>query len=255
MSSFGYVYVASLSQAFYRAAVNSAVSLKDFYPEAKATLFTHEKFLKKEDEKFFDKVVTGIPVNKRAKMWGMARTPYDKTLYLDCDTEIRSENIKKVFDIISSDDIMFTRIINHVSNSKRIDDQNSLEYHGGVVLYNSKNDTLKLMQKWYELYNYQSECKWHESIFKDYDPKMQPWDQFTVWYLLHRDPEFKELKHSFFPNGGHEFNYIYLLEDKRNELNAPYWDLEQVVYHYTIPRSSVDAGYIFDKRRPEVDFN
>jgi hypothetical protein len=42
----GFLYVASQSAAFYKAAVNSAISLRDNYPEANITLFTHADFVK-----------------------------------------------------------------------------------------------------------------------------------------------------------------------------------------------------------------
>lgn len=243
MNNNGYVYVASLSQAFYKAAVNSAISLRDFYPSANITLFTHEKFVVDSDRKFFNNIVTNIPVHSRAKMWGMARSPYKNTLYLDSDTEIRSENIKNVFDCLGNNDIAFTRIVPHVAADRYIDQGNNLEYHGGIILYNNKKLTLNLLQDWYDLYYKQISCVWSQSDFSSYSKRMQPWDQFTVWYLLHKDPKYKKIKHGFFPNGGHEFNFIYLLEEDW-ETNKPFKDLEQVIYHYTIPKDKVHAGYI-----------
>lgn len=238
----GFVYVASLSEAYYKAAVRSAISLRDHFPEANITLFTHKTFFKECDRKLFDQIVLNIPVHNRAKMWGMARSPYDKTLYLDSDTEIRSDRIKDVFDILDKD-IMFTKIIPHVSSTRYIDEHNNLEYHGGVILYNNRSLTVDLIRNWYDNYFEQINIKdWNNSKYAQYNYKMQPWDQFTIWYLLRQD-KYKDIKHSFFPDGGHEYNYIYLLESD-SELNAPYRDLEQIVYHYTIPRGLVDAGHI-----------
>ena len=254
MPDFGYVYVASLSSAYYKAAVDSAISLRDYYPEANITLFTHEKFLKESDRRIFNNVVTGIPMHSRAKMWGMARSPYKKTLYLDGDTEIRSENIKNVVDILEDRDIMFTKIIAHVSKTRRIDDDNELEYHGGIILYNTEKLTVDLIESWYDLYTVQKTCDWSTSMFSMYDRKMQPWDQFTIWYLLNRDERYKNIKHGFFPNGGHEYNYIYLLEEDKPE-NAPYRDLKQTIYHYTIPASRVNEGYIIPPPGSTSDFN
>jgi hypothetical protein len=256
MNECGFVYIASISEAYYNAAVKSAISLKDNFPEANITLFTHEIFLKEEDKKFFDNIVTGIPVHIRAKMWGMARTPYQKTLYVDADTEIRSERITEVFDILKDDkDILFTKIINHVSADKVIDKNNNLEYHGGIILYNNNPLTIELMNEWYELYLIQRNIKnWNESIFKNYNKKMQPWDQFTIWYLLQQE-KYKNIKHDFFPKGGHEFNYIYLLEYESLKGNNAYKDLEQIIFHYTIPKDKVDAGHIKLKSRTTPNFN
>lgn len=245
--SFGYVYVASSSSEYYRAAIHSAVSLKDYYPEAKITIFTHPEFFNEPDRKFFDQVHLDIPYNIRAKMHGMSRTPYEKTLYVDADTEIRSEKIKDVFDILKDDDIMFTRIIPHVSNTRRVDDNNNLEYHGGIILYNDKPLTISLIKDWYDLYQYQIETPWATSKFKQYDKRMQPWDQFTIWYLLHNDKKYSKIKHDFFPNGGVEYNFISWLEVTSMEKNLPYANIEQIIYHYTLSREKVNAGRIKNK--------
>lgn len=243
----GYVYVASLSKAYYKAAIRSADSLKDFYPDAKITLFTHPEFVEDRDRALFENVHTDIPYHSRAKMCGISRTPYKNTLYLDADTEIRSEKIKDVFDILGKNDIMFTRILPHVSNTTRIDDKNKLEYHGGVVLYNNKKLTIQLMETWFELYKYQTETEWKESKFSQYDDRMQPWDQFTMWYLLYKESKYKKIKHDFFPNGGTEYNYISFLEFKSIPENKKFKDVEQIIYHYTIPKDVVDAGHIKNK--------
>jgi len=252
----GFVYVASISKAYYNAAVQSAISLRDYFPKANITLFTHEIFVEENDRKFFDNIVTGIPVHIRAKMWGMAKTPYQKTLYLDADTEIRSERISEVFDILTDDkDMLFTKIINHVSADKVIDKDNNLEYHGGVILYNNNPLTIELINEWYELYLTQRDIPhWSKSIFKDYNRKMQPWDQFTIWYLLKQE-KYKDIRHDFFPNGGHEFNYIYLLEYTSLKENVAYKNLEQIIFHYTLPKEKVHAGNIKFEFGTTPDFN
>lgn len=243
----GYVYVASMSRAFYKAAVQSADSLKDFYPEAKITLFTHPEFFEERDRKLFDNVHLDAPYHKRAKMQGMSRTPYDRTLYIDADTEIRSEKIRDVFDILGNNDIMFTKIIPHVSNTRRIDADNNLEYHGGIILYNNKPLTIEMIGEWYELYRYQKDTPWSESKFSRYDEGMKPWDQFTIWYLLFREQKYSSIKHALFPDGGTQYNFVYLLEDSSHKNNAAYANLEQIIYHYTIPGDRINAGRLKDK--------
>ena len=84
-TSKGYIYVASLKKLYYELGIESATSLRDLYPEANITLFTHETFIDDDRPyKIFDNVVTNIPIHRRAKMWCMARTPYDYTFYNDC---------------------------------------------------------------------------------------------------------------------------------------------------------------------------
>ena len=82
---------------------------------------------------------------------------------------------------------------------------------------------------------------------------MQGWDQFTIWWMF-RQPLYKKIKHDFFPNGGHSYNFIYLLEEN-NLANASYKDLEQIIFHYTIPKEKVDAGNFKIESRTTTNFN
>ena len=110
MKSNGFVYVASVNKAFYQAALQSAQSLLDFFPEAKITLFTHEPWVCDEAREIFDQIITdGVPNHIRAKLWALAKSPYDTTLYVDCDTLINSEEISGVFYLLGDNDILFTR--------------------------------------------------------------------------------------------------------------------------------------------------
>ena len=54
--------------------------MRDFFPQANITLFTHEKFLDKQSD-IFDIVITDIPVYYRTKMWGMANIENIRKVY------------------------------------------------------------------------------------------------------------------------------------------------------------------------------
>jgi len=104
MQNNGFVYVASLRRGYYRAAKNSALSLLDYWPDAKITLFTHPEWIEPGDEEIFENIITdGVPYHKRAKLWALDKTPYDLTVYMDCDTEVRHEDIQKIFNQIPDD--------------------------------------------------------------------------------------------------------------------------------------------------------
>lgn len=251
----GFLYVASLSPLYYKAALRSAVSLKDCYPEAKITLFTHKQFINDADRQHFDQIITDIPIHKRAKMWAMARSPYDTTFYLDADTEIQSEDIAGVFDHIKGHDLRFTGIVHHVSKDVKVEKGTILQYHGGVCLYKSRRPIIKqLMQDWFDTYVYQCTCNWEKSKFKQYDKGMKPWDQFSLWWLLNTVPKYSKLKHSLFPDGGFEYNYIYLLSEQRKE-NQPYQNKQPIVYHLPIPGFKQDAKYIKAPPGSSEDFD
>ena len=95
----GFLYVGSLTKPYYDAAVMSAESIKDYWPEAKIMLFTHEDWVQEpRDSRIFDKIVTGVPAHCRAKLWALNQTIFDKTCYMDADTYCEHEDIKYIFD-------------------------------------------------------------------------------------------------------------------------------------------------------------
>ena len=95
----GFLYVGSLTKPYYDAAVMSAESIKDYWPEAKIMLFTHEDWVQEpRDSRIFDKIITGVPAHCRAKLWALEKTIFDKTCYMDADTYCEHEDIKHIFD-------------------------------------------------------------------------------------------------------------------------------------------------------------
>ena len=75
----GFVIVASKNHNFYIYACNLMESIKDFYPEALITLVTEERFLDDRADEA-DQVIF-CDNHYRAKLWGMANSPYDITMY------------------------------------------------------------------------------------------------------------------------------------------------------------------------------
>jgi len=103
----GFLYVGSLTKPYYDAAVMSAESIKDYWPEAKCMLFTNEPWVaERRDSRIFDKIVTNVPAHCRAKLWALNRTIFDKTAYMDADTYCESEDIKYIFDELTDNEDM-----------------------------------------------------------------------------------------------------------------------------------------------------
>ena len=110
----GFVIVASMFEAFYKAAIELAESIKLFYPEAHITVFTsHEEWIKPTDWNHADWIVHWeVPNEIRAKLWALSQTPYKgKTVYFDADMVCESEEIENIFDQLPDDlDLIFTKI-------------------------------------------------------------------------------------------------------------------------------------------------
>ena len=102
----GYVIVASRKKFFYVSAINLMESIKDYYPEAQITFVVEERFLDGQ-ERIADNVIF-CDNHARAKLIGMAKSPYDITFYVDADIECEHEDIATIFDKLDGHDLMFT---------------------------------------------------------------------------------------------------------------------------------------------------
>lgn len=191
----GFIYVASRSVVYYELAINACETMRDYFPDAHVTLFTHKMFLDGR-EKIFDNVITDIPVYYRAKMWAMARTPYEKTIYLDADSVIMHKDIQNMHDFLNDCDMFFCPVTQYtVGNLKLmyIDKNYTIppRLHGAICGYNKTDLTLDFMQTWYDEYLKQI-CtpEWpYEFSYKDW----KIFDMFTLWRMTNSDL-FKEFK-------------------------------------------------------------
>lgn len=231
MPNNGFVYVASLRRGYYRAAKNSALSLLDYYPDAKITLFTHAEWVEDGDYDIFETIITeDVPRHKRAKLWALNKTPYDLTAYMDCDTEVHHEDIQKIFDQIPEDkDIIFTANRPYNAALTKLSDTEEMTEHCGLFVYRNNQQTLDLMWAWWEQYLAQNH--------PDYDMGKYPksaaqWDTFTMWKLLTYGNT--GVRAGRFPDPDARWNFV--SGYKEQELQGQ----EMVIYHYTLPAGLLD---------------
>ena len=229
----GYVYVASLKKDYYYAAKLSALSLLDFYPDAKITLFTHAAWVELDDFKIFDQIRTtdpmgiDMPVNNRAKLWALSQTPYDLTMYLDCDTMIEDGDIRFAFDFIREHDIIFTRNRPYNAKITKLNDEDEMIYHCGVFVYRNTDAVKKLMDDWY--YYYRIQCAPAHDV-SPYPEAVKPWDTFTMWYLLNKTKHKETINVGEFPSPDARWNFV--MGQRPEELEGN----DVVVRHYLIDR-------------------
>ena len=229
MKNNGFVYVASKYKEFIHAARFSATSLKDYWPEADITLFTHSEWIKESDSKLFNTIITkDVPHHKRAKLWALDKTPYNLTCYIDCDTYIEHEDIKNIFcQYDTKSDITITRTRRYAASIESKFKGGELTDHCGLFIYNNKAQTLNFMKQWWLLYCKQDEGKWNwdTDLYPEY---LRKWDMWTYWWLQNKTKY--KIKRSYFPKPDARWNFIYIYEDK--ELQG----FEPVIYHQPVPR-------------------
>ena len=229
MKNNGFIYVASKYEEFINAARFSATSLKDYWPEADITLFTHSEWIKESDSKLFNTIITkDVPHHKRAKLWALDKTPYNLTCYIDCDTYIEHEDIKTIFDQHDTkSDITITRARRYAAAIECKFKGGELTDHCGLFIYNNESQTLKFMKQWWLLYCKQDkgEWKWDTDLYPEY---LRKWDMWTYWWLQNKT-EYK-IKRSYFSKPDARWNFVYIYKDEELE------GLKPVIYHQPVPR-------------------
>jgi len=206
----GYVIVASRKKFFYVSAINLMESIKDYYPEAQITFVVEEKFLDGQ-ERIADNVIF-CDDHARAKLIGMAKSPYDITFYVDADIECEHEDIATIFDKLDGHDLMFTGLpadrhycyaeVFFEGARKPDGTKAGFELCGGVCLYDMRKPLVRsFMQDWYDLTVAQYGKVWWPTLedgvtedLENYPATLKRWDQFSLWWLVNKEPKYKDLK-------------------------------------------------------------
>ena len=212
----GFVLVASREYRYYAWACNLAEGIKDYYPEAKICIVTEEQFADERLEVADD--VIWCDNNYRAKLWGMAQTPYDLTFYCDVDMEIVGPGIENVFDRLGDNDLMFAAL--HKEHYYVFNDDpfpgGRMELCGAVCVYRKTERTIKFLNDWYELYQKHAvEQSWwptNEEGYPDYEnfpERLRKWDQFSLMWLTQKTPENDDLKITSFGSVEEDLRWNY----------------------------------------------
>jgi hypothetical protein len=229
-TSNGYLYVASNQKGYLRSAIYSALSLKDYHPSANTTLATEKKWITDDLYDVFDNVIE-VSDHYRAKLEALPQTPYDLTLYIDADTEIRHEDISKVFDqMTDTADIMLTKTRDYASAEVYFPG-GELRDHCGVFLYKKTPKVITFMEKWFEYYKKQKDFGEHNWPYDRnlYPSSLRFWDQFTFWWLQNKT-EYAIVR-EYFQDPDARWNFVWPYEQEgRHECDRD----DIVIYHRTL---------------------
>ena len=237
----GYLIVASRTKEFYKLGINLIRSLKEFYPEAK-TCFVTEKIFCDGNESIAVHLIY-CDDHVREKLWALSKTPFDLTMYIDADCEILHEDISTVFDMLEGSDLMFTPLTKertkYFKNSKW--GNNRLELNGGVFAYDMRNSLVKdFMTDWNHYYRLQRTKEWWPSMkdgkpdYTEHPQHLEPWDQFTLWWLLNHNPKYKDIKLKHFEEEV-RWNFYTSFSEEEN-----YTGKDIIVYHYS---GAIEKGF------------
>jgi len=231
----GYVVIASTKVFFYLSAINLIESIKEFDKNAQVTLYTEERFL--DGQEWVADQVEFIDNHTRAKLKGMALTPYDHTFYIDADCEVVHNDISTVFDLFDDNDIVFTALPDDRAYcfAQHYFPGGKLHLCGAVCLYDmTKPIVREFMNDWYDLTVEQYAGRWWPEDINLYPKNLSRWDQFSLWWLVNKTPKYKNLKIGIFDDDS-RWNYY-------SSYRAGHNTLPVVIQHYSALKSGVQES-------------
>ena len=196
----GFVVVASKKHNFYLYALNLCESIRDYYEDAKICLVTEERFLDGREEVADDVVLCDD--HYRAKIYGMAKSPYDITMYIDADMEVQHEDIVTVWDELKDNDMVWSELTDdrdYIYAERDFDTpegKRKFTLCGAVCLYDMRTPIVReFMMDWWELTKKQMSGQWWPEGYAD---SLKSWDQFSLWWLTEKEDKYKDLKIGIF---------------------------------------------------------
>lgn len=206
----GCVYVAYGFDYLIMAA-HSALTLKRHNPGLPVTLLTNVPFepIPYGDRVLFDTVIyRDMPTNtnRRDKLGVDQNSPYVKTLYLDCDTEVWGD-VAPVFVMLDEYDIA-VRLMNpptkypvRLKNGHLANDLSLAEWNAGVLFFRNSEKMKRLFQTWRDLYAElgmaRDQCAFMRTVLEVTDIRLLPlgasWNAKPTtrqeYYYIAREPQ------------------------------------------------------------------
>jgi len=144
----GIIYCATGKELFLNEAYTSISSIKKYHPHLKISIFIDEKNLKKVNKDYFDSIflIKSPEYGFGDKIYAMKNTPYERTIYLDCDTII-TDDISEIFEMLKKYDIAASNPPFKNKNYKQT------SYQAGIIFYRLNEITSKFLDLWDQSYD------------------------------------------------------------------------------------------------------
>jgi len=180
----GFLLVASVYKPYLTSAQMLADSIRE-YMDTNITLFTIDEWVNDSGNHVFDNVIGGAPHSKRAKLWALSQTPYDTTVYCDADMQCVHSNVRKIFNLIDTYDIVFTKIRPYSAAKIWWKGVTESHPHGGFFIYKKNDRMISFMEQWWENWKWfkihKMTPRW-EKLYHSGD--IADWDQFPLGLML-----------------------------------------------------------------------
>jgi hypothetical protein len=154
----GILYAATKKERYIEEAFLSADSVKQRYPDLSITLFTDHVDHKLCNTDRFDIVLAAPSTNGIEAEWSdgqlrrllcLRNTPYQYTLHLDTDTQIVTNELMSLFDVLDSVDVAMVETAIDISSSRILFGRPM--FSAGFVLYRRNQLTWDWLAEWASL--------------------------------------------------------------------------------------------------------
>ena len=154
----GIVYVATVNDRFIEEAFLSAESVKQRFPDLAITLFTGRPEHPLSGLSCFDSVQRTESVQSFGSHWAagqlarlrcLPRTPYARTLHLDTDTRVLTEELPWLFDRLAENDVAMVETADDDSFSRLY--AGLRMFNAGLILYRRTEQVWKWLDTWEKL--------------------------------------------------------------------------------------------------------
>lgn len=142
------VIFAATGEPYLETARRSAKSIRKYNPDLSITLFSDLD----DTSGAFDQTIILTEAHVRSKVDAICSSPYDQTLYLDCDTIVRSD-LGHMFELLTRFDIAISNVVMWENASHRLTWKTPVpdifaEPNTGVVLYRKNEKMERFLQDW-----------------------------------------------------------------------------------------------------------
>lgn len=174
--SCGIVYAVSGSSRNALECIFSAHSMKKFHPDIGITVFSDEESKKLlEKEECIDESQLVQNPNRRNKLDAILNSPYDRTLYIDNDTELKKPILKEAFRLLDSFDVALSHApLMRVATQIESIPNAFPEFNGGVIFFKNSVCVRKVMKRWHDDYH-------AKNINTKYGHRDQPYLRRALW--------------------------------------------------------------------------
>lgn len=158
MADCGIVYVATKHDRYLEEAFLSANSVKERFPDLSITLFTDlpghalcttDRFDKVEPIDGVKGFASGWAEGQLNRLRHLPHTPYVRTLHIDSDTRVLTEDLPWLFDLLEQIDVAMVETATDDSYSRKHFGRPM--YNAGLLLYRRNDRVWALLEEWIRL--------------------------------------------------------------------------------------------------------